>query len=675
MIENKKLDKDLQGKLVDATLYRGMIGSLMYLTTCRPDLSYAICLCARYQAKPTEKHLQAVKRIFQYLNETINMGLWYSKDSDMLLTAYADADHAGCQDTRRSTSGSAQFLGDKLRKKSDDDKTPFDSEKGSDSEQDTDGSESDFESDQQEYEEEVEDDDEEEDKIAHTPSNSDDEEYANLESKNDDKSEGDEDRGMDDTTNQLSDDVQDKEAYVEMTDAQQEKGSLEITQEQVVEDAHSTPKPPPLIETTNIPSIIPDFVSVFRFNKRVITLEKDVSELKKDLYTLKITEQVRNELPQILPEEVSNFAPPVIDESEKTRIKMKALSLDQTEGLRRERQEKTQNQPQNVQSEVPEFEVADTYMPQDQGGDLGPAFRLLKGTRSNSAKLKYDFKECYKALLEKLVWENPEGDEYLQGGISTMTYMTSLTKTKAAHYDLPGIEDMVSKIWSPVKVSWDRYAKWGISYWRAQRKTFYAYSQGLESTHDVYSTKRILAVTRVDVMKKHGYGYLRGIEVRRADNNRLANLSGDDVVDFAIALKMFTRSLVIQKRVRDLQLGVESYQKNINVTKPDNVRPDLRKRHPYTPYQDPQGFIYVDSLERNRLMRSDELYKFSDGTLTRLLTSLKDITKNIHMRYLPKRRWSSLEKKRAHVMCLEHPVQSCCAKNPLHLMQLIGMWK
>ncbi|GKD06467.1 retrovirus-related pol polyprotein from transposon TNT 1-94 [Tanacetum coccineum] len=61
-------------------------------------------------AKPTKKHLQAVKRIFRYLNRTINMGLWYSKDTDMSLTAYADADHAGCQDTRRSTSGSAQFL-------------------------------------------------------------------------------------------------------------------------------------------------------------------------------------------------------------------------------------------------------------------------------------------------------------------------------------------------------------------------------------------------------------------------------------------------------------------------------------------------------------------------------------------------------------------------------------
>ncbi|GJR00713.1 retrovirus-related pol polyprotein from transposon TNT 1-94 [Tanacetum coccineum] len=80
----------------------------------RPDLIYAVCLCVRYQAKPTEKHLNAVKWIFRYLKGTINMGLWYSKDIGLSMTAYTDADHAGCQDTRSSTSRSAQFLGNKL---------------------------------------------------------------------------------------------------------------------------------------------------------------------------------------------------------------------------------------------------------------------------------------------------------------------------------------------------------------------------------------------------------------------------------------------------------------------------------------------------------------------------------------------------------------------------------
>ncbi|GJW93316.1 retrovirus-related pol polyprotein from transposon TNT 1-94 [Tanacetum coccineum] len=114
MVEKSKLDEDTQGKAVDPTHYRGMVGTLMYLTASRPDLTFVVCMCARYQAKPTEKHLHAVKRIFKYLRGTVNRGLWYPKDSSIALTAYADADHAGCQDTRRSTSGSMQLLGDRL---------------------------------------------------------------------------------------------------------------------------------------------------------------------------------------------------------------------------------------------------------------------------------------------------------------------------------------------------------------------------------------------------------------------------------------------------------------------------------------------------------------------------------------------------------------------------------
>nr|GFB12715.1 uncharacterized mitochondrial protein AtMg00810-like [Tanacetum cinerariifolium] len=123
MVDKNKLDEDLQGTPVDATLYRGMIGSLMYLTSNRPDLIYFVCLCARYQAKPTKKHLNArptekhvhtVKRIFRYLRGTVHQGLWYPNDSSVAVTAFADADHAGCQDTRRSTSGSVQFLGERL---------------------------------------------------------------------------------------------------------------------------------------------------------------------------------------------------------------------------------------------------------------------------------------------------------------------------------------------------------------------------------------------------------------------------------------------------------------------------------------------------------------------------------------------------------------------------------
>ncbi|GJR13949.1 retrovirus-related pol polyprotein from transposon TNT 1-94 [Tanacetum coccineum] len=101
MVDRLKLDEDLMGIPVDQTRFRGMVGSLMYLTASRPDLVFAVCMCARYQAKPTKKHLEAIKRIFRYLKGTINMGLWYPKNNTMSLTAYADADHAGCQDSEK----------------------------------------------------------------------------------------------------------------------------------------------------------------------------------------------------------------------------------------------------------------------------------------------------------------------------------------------------------------------------------------------------------------------------------------------------------------------------------------------------------------------------------------------------------------------------------------------
>nr|GFA94547.1 retrovirus-related Pol polyprotein from transposon TNT 1-94 [Tanacetum cinerariifolium] len=84
-----------------------MVGSLMYLTSSRPELVFDVCMYARYQASPTKKHLETLKRVFRYLKGTINWGLWYPKDTAMTLTAYADADHAGCQDTQRSASKSA----------------------------------------------------------------------------------------------------------------------------------------------------------------------------------------------------------------------------------------------------------------------------------------------------------------------------------------------------------------------------------------------------------------------------------------------------------------------------------------------------------------------------------------------------------------------------------------
>ncbi|GJT89184.1 hypothetical protein Tco_1070901 [Tanacetum coccineum] len=240
---------------------------------------------------------------------------------------------------------------------------------------------------------------------------------------------------------------------------------------------------------------------------------------------------------------------------------------------------------------------------------LGPAFKLLKGTHSNYAELEYDFDECYKALLEKLDWENPKGGDYPFDLTKPLHVVMSGNHQKVPveyffnndlKYLQGGDEDMViPKLYgSQCESAYEKHALWGIG------------------------------ENNVEVMRKHGYGYLQEIVVRRADNDLYRFKEGDDVSELAIALRMFTRSLVIQKRVEDLQLGVESYQK-INVTKPETTKFGIRKRDPYTPYQDPQGFIYVDNNERKKLMRSDELYKFNDRRLTRLRTSLDDIRKNI----------------------------------------------
>nr|GEX68991.1 retrovirus-related Pol polyprotein from transposon TNT 1-94 [Tanacetum cinerariifolium] len=111
----KHLNADLSGTPIDQMKYRSMVGALMYLTASRSDIVHATCYCARYKAKPTEKHLTAVKRIFRYLKDTIHMGLWYPKDIGFELTVFLDLDHVDCLDSRKSTSVGIQFLGgDKL---------------------------------------------------------------------------------------------------------------------------------------------------------------------------------------------------------------------------------------------------------------------------------------------------------------------------------------------------------------------------------------------------------------------------------------------------------------------------------------------------------------------------------------------------------------------------------
>nr|GFA87353.1 hypothetical protein [Tanacetum cinerariifolium] len=131
---------------------------------------------------------------------------------------------------------------------------------------------------------------------------------------------------------------------------------------------------------------------------------------------------------------------------------------------------------------------------------------------------------------------------------------------------------------------------------------------------------------------------------------KLSNLTVEEHFAFNASLRMFTRSIVIQRRVEDLQLGVESYQKRLNLTKPDTYRPDLKRREVYTAYSNPRGFIYQNKDKKNRLMQIDELQKFSDRMLNDVHNALYDRLKGIRMQYLPHTIWRRGDKDRAAAM-------------------------
>nr|GEX06919.1 integrase, catalytic region, zinc finger, CCHC-type, peptidase aspartic, catalytic [Tanacetum cinerariifolium] len=195
-----------------------------------------------------------------------------------------------------------------------------------------------------------------------------------------------------------------------------------------------------------------------------------------------------------------------------------------------------------------------------------PTFDLMKGSCTSLIELEYHLEEVYKATTDQLDWVNPKGAE-----------------TSAI-----------------LRVCCYR-----------------------ESALDVYSKRRIIAITDLKIVEWHSYKHLDWIT--------LSNLTVEERFDFNVSLRMFTRSIIIQRRVEDLQLGVESYLKRLNLTKPDTYRSDLKRREVYTAYSNPRGFIYQNKDKKNMLMRIDELHKFSEGTLNDVCNALDDRLKGIKM--------------------------------------------
>nr|GEX98289.1 hypothetical protein [Tanacetum cinerariifolium] len=273
----------------------------------------------------------------------------------------------------------------------------------------------------------------------------------------------------------------------------------------------------------------------------------------------------------------------------------------------------------------------------------GPTYELMKGSSKSLVELGFCLEEVYKAITDQLEWNNPERQqyphnllkplplitnsrgrhvipfdhfinndlEYLHGGASSRKYTTYVTKINVADYrHIKWIEDLVPRtMWSQASVIYDKYALWGISHWGRKRQQFYRFTVNRESARDVYSKRRIIAVTKLQIVKWHDYKHLDWITVR-----------------------------------------VESYQKNLNLTNPDTYKTDLKRKEAYTAYSNLRGFIYQNKDKQNRLMRIDKLHKFSDDRLNDVRTALDGRIKGIRMKYLPQTIWKRSDKERAAAM-------------------------
>ncbi|GJS69840.1 hypothetical protein Tco_0702681 [Tanacetum coccineum] len=249
----------------------------------------------------------------------------------------------------------------------------------------------------------------------------------------------------------------------------------------------------------------------------------------------------------------------------------------------------------------------------------GPTFELMKGSCKSLVELEYFLEEVYKATTNQLDWINPEGQQYPH----------DLRKPLPLIPNSQGRQ--VIPFYHFINNDLEYLSECGV---KCQ-----------ESAHDVYSKRRIIAITKLQIVEWHGYKHLDWIIVRK-----LTNLNVEERLAFSVSLRMFTRSIVIQRHVKDIQLGVESYQKKLNITKPNTYRSDLKRRDAYTAYSNLKGFIYQNKDKKNKLMRNDELHKFSDGTLDDVWTALNDRLKRIRMEYLPQTIWRQSDRERATAM-------------------------
>nr|GEY09773.1 hypothetical protein [Tanacetum cinerariifolium] len=207
----------------------------------------------------------------------------------------------------------------------------------------------------------------------------------------------------------------------------------------------------------------------------------------------------------------------------------------------------------------------------------GPTYELMKGSCKSLVELEYHLEEVFKATTDQLDWVNPEGQQYPHNLLKPLPLIPNNQGRRV--------------------IPFEHFINNDLEYLRGGASSLLGFAINQESARDVYSKRKIIAVTKLKIVEWHSYKHLDWIT----------------------------------RHVEDLQLGVESYQKKLNLTKLDLYRSDLKCKEAYTAYSNPQGFIYQNKDKRNRLMRIDKLHKFSDGTLTDVRTALDDRLKGIQM--------------------------------------------
>nr|GFA49908.1 hypothetical protein [Tanacetum cinerariifolium] len=260
--------------------------------------------------------------------------------------------------------------------------------------------------------------------------------------------------------------------------------------------------------------------------------------------------------------------------------------------------------------------------------------KLARGSCNSLTELEYHLEEVYKATTDQLDWVNPEGQQYPHNLLQPLPLIPNNRGRRVIpfeHFTNNDLEYLLGgassrKYTKFEPINYDRHALWGVSHWGRKRQQFYGFAVNRESALNVYSKRRIIAITELKIVEWYNDKHLDWILVPRDDDKiykfkegdfkrlrlqdiedmllllvqgKLSNLTVEEHFPFNVSLRMFTRSIVIQRRVEDLQLGVKSYQKRLNLTKPDTYRPDLKRRKAYTTYSNPRGFIYQNKDKKH----------------------------------------------------------------------------